>query len=181
MNFFNLSLLHSMFFVFKTFLGYGLIFWSEGYVVIPIMQKEFVSNLHLLSQKEFIDSIGLSQLTPGPVTIIAAISGYHIEGLIGALVAIFAIFLPGTLLMFFISKKYEKIKNSNFACKMLNSIVPVIMGLLIVTAWQIGQNAIKNKIEFIMIFMIFILIVKFKVKPAILIIASVFFSIILNL
>lgn len=181
MKFFGLFLLPSMFFTFKTFLKYGFIFCSEGYVLIPIMQKEFVYHLHLLSQKEFIDSIALSQLTPGPVTIIASILGYHIEGVIGALIAIFAMFLPGILLMFFISKKYEKIKSSDFACKMLNTIVPVIIGFLLVTAWQISQKTITNKLEFIIFFTVFLLVVKFKVKPAIVIILSALLGLVLHL
>lgn len=181
MKFFNWFLFPPILFTFLIFLKFGLVFWSEGYVLIPIMQRELVSNLHILTQKEFIDGLALSQLTPGPVTIIAALTGYRLVGVIGALTAIFAMFLPGTILMFLISKSYEKIKNSSFAQKILNTIIPVIIGLLIVTAWQISRTTITNKLEFIIFFTVLILIIKFKIKPAILIIASALLGFILHL
>lgn len=174
-------LLPSILFIFFIFLKFGFVFWSEGYILIPIMQKELVTHLHLLTQKEFIDGIALSQLTPGPVTILASIAGYRIAGIIGALTAIFAMFLPGTLLMLFISKSYDKIKNSNFAIKILNTIISVIVGLLVVTAWRIGQTTIHTKLEFAMFFLILFLIIRFRVKPALLIIASALLGFILHL
>lgn len=175
------SLFPSILFVFLIFLKFGFVFWSEGYVLIPIMQKELVTNLHILTQKEFIDGLALSQLTPGPVTILAALTGYRFIGIIGALTAILAMFLPGTILMFLISKSYEKIKNSNCAQRILNSIIPVIIGLLIVTAWQIGQKTITNKLGFIIFFSVFLLIVRFRVKPVILIVASALLGLVLHM
>lgn len=180
MKVFSWFLIPPILLIFWVFFKFGLIFWSEGYVLIPIMQKELVANLHLLTQKEFIDGLALSQLTPGPVTILAALAGYHIVGVIGALTAVFAMFLPGMLLMVFISKSYDKIKNSNFAQRILNTIIPVIMGLLIVTAWQISQKTITSKMEFIIFFTVFVLIVRFRIKPAILIIASALFGLVLT-
>lgn len=181
MKFFSWFLFPPILIIFLIFLKYGLVFWSEGYVLIPIMQKELVSNLHILTQKEFIDGLALSQLTPGPVTILAALTGYRLVGIMGALTAIFAMFLPGALLMFLISKSYERIKNSSFAQRILNTIIPVIMGLLIVTALQISRTSITNKLEFIIFFTVLVLIIKFKVKPAILIILSALFGLFLHL
>lgn len=180
MKVFSWFLIPPILLILGIFLKFGFVFWSEGYVLIPIMQKELVVHLHLLTQKEFIDGLALSQLTPGPVTILAALAGYRIIGIIGALTAVFAMFLPGTLLMLFISKSYEKIKSSSCAQRILNTVTPVIIGLLIVTAWQIGQNTITNKIEFIIFFIVFVLIAKFKIKPAILIIASALLGLVLH-
>lgn len=174
-------LLPPLLLIFLVFLKFGLVFWSEGYVLIPIMQRELVNNLHLLSQHEFIDGISLSQLTPGPVTILATFAGYRIAGILGSLTAVFAMFLPGTLLMFYISKSYERLKNSNFALKILNTIIPVIVGLLMVTAWQIGHATIYNKIEFAIFFTVLFLIIRFKVRPALLIFASALLGFVLHL
>lgn len=177
----NWLLLSQIFLIFLIFFKLGLVFWSEGYVLIPIMQRELVNNLHLLTQKEFIDGLSLSQLTPGPVTILAALAGYRVLGVVGALTAIFAMFLPGTLLMFFISKSYDKLKSSNFAHRILDTIIPVIIGLLIITAWQISHKTITNRLEFAIFFIVLFLIIRFKVKPAILIIASALLGFFLHL
>lgn len=181
MKIFSLLLFPSIIFILCIFLKFGFVFWSEGYVLIPIMQRELVSNLHILTQKEFIDGLALSQLTPGPVTILAALTGYRFLGIIGALTAVLAMFLPGTILMFLISKSYERIRSSNYAQRILNTITPVIIGLLIVTAWQISQKTITNKLEFVIFFTVLFLVIKFKVKPAMLIILSALLGFVLHL
>lgn len=171
----------SMLFVFWLFFKIGLVFFGGGYVVIPVMHRELVTNLHLLTEQEFIDGTAISQLTPGPVAILATFAGYKIAGIMGALVGTFAMFLPGSALMLFISKSYEKIKDSNLARKALNTIIPVIVGLLIAASIQIGQSAIHNKIDWVILIMSFLLLVRFKINPAILIIVSAVFGLVLHL
>ena len=57
----------SIFVLFWLFFKIGLIFFGGGYVLIPVLHKELVINLHLLSERQFIDGTAISQLTPGPV------------------------------------------------------------------------------------------------------------------
>jgi chromate transporter len=158
----------SLLFLFWLFFKIGLVFFGGGYVIIPFIHRELVTNLHLLSEKEFIDGIAISQLTPGPVAVIATFAGFMISGVSGALVGTFAMFLPGSALMFFISKYYEKIKNSVFAYKVLNKIIPVITGLLVATAWQLGQASMSGAKEIIILFVVLLLLIRFKINPVIL-------------
>lgn len=187
----NLSALHlkllgiisvpTLFLVFWIFFKIGLVFFGGGYVVIPVMHRELVMNLHLLTEQEFIDGTAISQLTPGPVAILATFTGYRIAGVLGALVATFAMFLPGTVLMLFISKSYDRIKNSDLARKALDTIIPVIVGLLIAACWQMGKNAISGWYDFVVFALAFYFLIKFKTNPAILIIASAVAGLILHL
>ena len=170
----------SIFVLFWIFFKIGLVFFGGGYVIIPVIHRELVTNLHLLTEQEFIDGTAISQLTPGPVAILATFAGYRILGVVGALVATFAMFLPGTVLMLFISKNYEKIKNSDFALKILNTIIPVIVGLLIAASWQIGQTTMGGWLDLIILLVSFFLLLRFKVNPAILIIASMFLGLVLS-
>jgi len=181
MKIFSWLLFPSILFVFWIFFKIGLVFFGGGYVVIPIMHRELVTNLHLLTEQEFIDGTAISQLTPGPVAILATFAGYKISGVIGALVATFAMFLPGTALMLFISKSYEKIKNSNLARNVLNTIIPVIVGLLVAASWQIGKNSMGGKLDIIVLITSFFLLIRYKINPAILILASAALGLILHL
>ena len=159
----------SLFVVFGIFFKIGLVFFGGGYVVLPVIHRELVTNLHLLTEQEFIDGTAISQLTPGPVAIIATFAGYIIANIWGALVGTFAMFLPGSALMFLISKNYNKIKNSAFALKILSKIIPVIVGLLIAISLQIGQDVIKDTYSIIALFTSLLLLIRFKMNPVILI------------
>lgn len=166
---FGWLLFPSLFAIFWIFFKIGLVFFGGGYVVLPVIHTELVTNLHLLTEQEFIDGTAISQLTPGPVAIIATFAGFIIANVWGALVGTFAMFLPGSALMFFISKNYTRIKHSAFASKILSKIIPVIVGLLIAISLQIGQGVI-NDINSIIAFLIsLILLIRFKINPVILI------------
>lgn len=181
LKFLNWLAIPSMLFVFCVFLKIGFLFFGGGYAVIPIMHRDLVSNLHLLTEKEFIDGIAISQLTPGPIAVLATFAGYCISGVSGAIIATFAMFLPGSILMLFLSESYEKIKNSDRAMQVLNTIVPVIIGLLIAASWLIGRAAIHNYIGLILFFLSFFLLIKYKISPVILILAAAFLGFVFKL
>ncbi len=167
---FSLLLLPSVLVVFIVFLKIGFVFFGGGYVAIPVIYRELVTNMHLLTEQQFIDGTAISQLTPGPIAIIATFAGYCIAGIWGAIVGTFAMFLPGSALMFLISKNYEKIRNSAMATKILNKTIPAIVGLLISTAVHIGKNVITNVIGVTVFVLSAILLIRFKVSPVILIV-----------
>ncbi|MRR35677.1 chromate transporter, partial [bacterium] len=54
-----------------TFLKIGLVFVGGGYVLIPLLHRIMVDQYHWLTMKEFLDGLALSQLTPGPLAILA--------------------------------------------------------------------------------------------------------------
>lgn len=162
----------SLFGLFLLFLKIGLVFFGGGYAILPLLHRELVSNLHLLTERQFIDGVAISQLTPGPVAIFATFAGYCISGVKGSLVATFAMFLPGITLMIFLSKIYKKIKNSDMAIKTLNTINPIIIGLLLVTSYKIGKASIDNLALFIEFILTFLLLIKYKPNPAILVLIS---------
>jgi len=167
--------------LFWIFFKIGLVFFGGGYAIIPVIHRELVTNLHLITEQEFIDGTAISQLTPGPVAILATFAGYRIAGIIGALVATLGMFLPGVSLMLLISKNYEKIKNSNFARKILNTIIPVIVGLLVTASLQIGQATMKDPLLLIIFAAAVFMLTKFKTNPALLILASAALGLVLHL
>ncbi len=166
---FSLLLIPPLALVFFIFLKIGFIFFGGGYIVIPVIHRELVTNLHLITDQEFIDGTAISQLTPGPIAMLATFAGFSIAGVAGAIVGTFAMFLPGSVLMFFISTKYEKIKNSVTARKVLNTTIPAIVGLLINTSFNIGKNVITGWFSFAVFIISAILLIKYKVNPIFLI------------
>src|SRR5439155_15717383 len=90
--------------LFWTFLKLGAVSFGSGYVLFAYLQADFVEGLHWLSQRQLIDAIAISQVTPGPVFTTATFLGYLFAGLGGALLATLAIFLPGFVLVPFLDR-----------------------------------------------------------------------------
>src|SRR6266545_3453378 len=91
------------------FFKIGLIFFGGGYVLIPLLHRIMVDQLHWLTLTEFLDGVALSQLTPGPLAMLATYTGFKAGGIAGAVVSTVFIFLPCTGLMLFLSSRYERL------------------------------------------------------------------------
>ena len=64
-----------------TFFKIGLFSFGGGYAMIPFMQREIIEKHGWLSLSGFMDIIGISQMTPGPVAINSAtFVGYKKSG-----------------------------------------------------------------------------------------------------
>lgn len=124
------------------FLKIGLIFFGGGYVLIPLLHRVMVDQLHWLTFTEFLDGLALSQLTPGPLAMLATFAGYKGGGAAGALVATVFVFLPCTALMLFFASRYEQLRNMELVRATLDGILPAVVGLVAAAAWSLGKTSL---------------------------------------
>ena len=69
--------------------------FGGGYIIIPLMRKKFVEELHWIEEQEMLDLSAIAQSSPGAIAVNAAILvGYRIAGIPGALVTICGTILP---------------------------------------------------------------------------------------
>lgn len=133
------------------FLKIGVIFFGGGYVLIPLLHRIMVDQLQWLTLKEFLDGVALSQLTPGPLAMLATFTGYKAAGFPGALVGTVFIFLPCTVLMLAISSRYEKMRNMELIRNTLDGLLPAVVGLVAAAAWNLGKTSLTSGRDFILL------------------------------
>jgi chromate transporter len=76
------------------FLKAGAFIFGSGLAIVPFLREGVVEQHHWLNERQFLDSVAMGLLTPGPVVITATFIGYLVAGPAGAAVATVAIFLP---------------------------------------------------------------------------------------
>jgi chromate transporter len=137
----------SLFQTFECFYRYGYLVFGGGQVVVPLMQGELVQSAKLMSQDEFLAGFGLVQALPGPMFSFAAYAGGlceqgggWIRQFCGAMVGGWAIFLPGTLLLFFVYPLWGKLKSYPWATKAQRGVNAVAGGLVAGVLVQILMN-----------------------------------------
>ena len=64
---------------FLTLLYINLFTIGGGFAMIPLLQSEIVMNHHWLTNAEFIETIAVGQMTPGPLTIMNVFIGYKMK------------------------------------------------------------------------------------------------------
>lgn len=81
---------------------------SGGYVIVSMMRKKFVDQLHWLEEEEMLDLTSIAQSTPGPVAVNASILvGYRIGGLGGALLTMLGTIMPPLIIMSVVAVCYQ--------------------------------------------------------------------------
>ncbi|WP_442589718.1 chromate efflux transporter [Pedobacter sp. AW31-3R] len=156
----------------SVFSGVSLSLFGGGYVMIPIMQSLFVTELKWLTTTEFIDSIAFSQLTPGPILVSAFFTGYKLAGFAGASLATLAIFLPSAILMIIVSRIFAENFNSAVMKNVLAGIKPVVVGMILASAVKLFFSVQVSPVTVILFVAAFVLSFRFKITPVYLIAIS---------
>ena len=154
------------------FLKIGLIFFGGGYVLIPLLHRIMVEQFHWLTLKEFLDGLALSQLTPGPLAMLATFTGFRAGGFVGGLVATVFIFLPCTALMLFLSSRYEKLRNMELIKAALDGILPAVVGLVTAAAYSLGKTSLLSPRDFLLLGGGFLILQFTRLSPMVVILGA---------
>jgi chromate transporter len=154
-----------------TYLKIGMIFFGGGYVLIPLLQHLLVEQYKWLTLREFLDGVAISQLTPGPLAMLATFTGVRIGGFAGGLIATICIFMPCVLLMLIVGRYYNRLKEIDLIRLTMDYILPAVVGLVASAAWSLGTTLGSIR-EWITLIAAFCLFRWTKVNPMIMILGS---------
>ena len=174
--------------LFLIFLKIGIFSFGGGLATIALIQNEVVEKQGWLSAQEFTDIVATSQITPGPVGInTATYTGYtaivnagYSEGLgiVGALLASFAVILIPVILMLIVSRLLLKHKDNRVVTDVMSLLRLAIMGLiaaaalLLATPETFGNASPQLWISIAIFAIVFLASLKFKASPILLILLS---------
>ena len=144
--------------IFEKFYRYGYLVIGGGQVVIPMMYSELVDGFKYLSSQEFLVGYGFVQGMPGPMFSFSAFVGGlalrdsgSVLQFLGGLTASLGIFLPGTLLIYFVIPVWEQFKKSEVIKASLKGILAVAGGFMLTIALVL---IIRNGLDFMSILVI---------------------------
>jgi chromate transporter len=170
----------SMFSLAWIYFRIGLIFVGGGYVLIPLLNHIMVEQYRWLTLRQFLDGLALSQLTPGPLAMLATFTGFRAGGFMGGLVATVFIFVPCVVLMLVIGRNYARMKNVDLIKNTLDGLLPAVVGLVAAAAWNLGASSLSGVKEFIILGVGFALFKWTKVSPMFVILTAGLVGLLLN-
>lgn len=172
--------------LFENFYRNGIMIFGGGQVLIPFMFTEFVEMKHYLTSEQFLSGFALQQALPGPTFAFTSFVGsmtlrnfgYGPLGqILGSLVAVLGINLPGLILILFIVpfwndlKKITRIKNS------LSGINAVSVGFMSAAFLFLLQPMALNLLSISIVVVTLLILVFTKIKTPFLILAGVLIGI----
>jgi chromate transporter len=149
-----------------TFLKVGFLFFGGGFVLVPILYQKLVVSLAWLTPREFLDGVAISNLTPGPIAVLATFAGYRIQGVPGALVATLALFAPALLLMGLLCHFYGRLKDLAYAQNLLAGLAPTVVGLILGAAVLLAPGALHGWTNAVLFGLALLLLIRFRWHPA---------------
>lgn len=158
----------------------GLIFVGGGYVLIPLLNHIMVGQYHWLTLRQFLDGLALSQLTPGPLAMLATFTGFRAGGFPGALVATIFIFIPCVVLMLVVGRNYDRLKRIDIIGSALDGLLPAVVGLVAAAAWNLGVASLSGVKEFLVLAVGFAIFKWTKVTPMFVILGAGAVGLLLN-
>ena len=130
--------------IFLAFLKFGALSFGSGYVLFAFLRSDVVDGYHWLTNQQLADALAISQATPGPVFTVATFIGYLVAGLPGGLVATFAIFLPGFLLVPLLGRLVAFVRGRRWAASFLEGVNIAALGLIAAVALLLGRVAVDG-------------------------------------
>lgn len=185
-----MNVLLKLFFMFAKLSAFS---FGGGYVMIPIMLKELEGN-GLINISEVTDIVALAGMSPGSVAVNAAVGiGYKVANLQGAFAAALGIIVPNFIIVILAALFFFKIYHKQYVKNAFYGLRPVIIGIILYAAVSFAlKNSIigapLNKIinngynivwanhhivelkSFLLIILSFLLLLKTKVHPILVII-----------
>jgi len=137
------------------FFRMGAVLFGGGLAMIPVIQQEIVDYYGWLNLDEFAVGIALSQVTPGPVLIIAAFIGYKVAAVSGAIAATLGIFSPSLLLVMSTAEIHQRIRNNSWVKAALQGIAASFTGMMVVMIWGLGRYALTDVPSFVVAIFVF--------------------------
>lgn len=182
-------------YLFLEFFKVGLFTFGGGYAMIPLI-KEVVLSHGWMDEEHFIDMIGLSEVTPGPIAVnMATFIGSEQGGILGSVIATIGVVLPAFIIMLLISILLKRFMKNRFVQATLGGIKTVAVALIASSAiillsdvlfpikYSDGNFSISFNFDVIKVFVLVIagyflikMIIKRKPSPIITIIMAALIS-----
>jgi chromate transporter len=134
-----------------TFDRAGSLVFGGGHVVLPLLEREVVPN-GWIGTDQFLAGYGAAQAVPGPLFSFAAFLGARMtpdpNGVVGAVICLVAIFLPGFLLVVAVLPSWTAIRMRSGAQSALRGVSAAVVGILTAALYDpVGRSAIVRPLD----------------------------------
>jgi chromate transporter len=128
------------------FLKLGFTAFGGPAAHIARMKDEVVTRQHWMTEAEFLDLLGATNLMPGPNSTQMAIHiGYRRAGWIGLLAAGVCFIAPAAAIVLLCAWAYRKYGGLPQTQAILYGVKPVIIAIIVRAVWGLVRTAVKNR------------------------------------
>jgi len=122
----------------------GAFVFGSGLAIIPFLQTGVVNEMGWLNEHQFLDSVAVAMITPGPVVITVGFIGFLVSGFAGAVVAAAGVFLPCYVFTVLPAPYFKKISKNGSIKAFVDGITAAVVGALVGSVFVIATRSIVD-------------------------------------
>jgi chromate transporter len=127
--------------LFAVFAPLSFLTVGGGQSVVADIHRQAVETYGWMNDAQFLDLFALSRITPGPGSLLVTLVGWQVQGLAGALVASFAIFVPSSVLVYGLARVWRKYQGRTWIRAIETGLAPVAAGMILAASCTILRAA----------------------------------------
>lgn len=132
--------------LFRSMFALSACTFGGGFVIVSLMKKKFVEELHWLEEDEMLDVTAITQSSPGPLPVNASvIIGYRIAGVAGSLTAISGTILPPMIIISIISLFYDQFRANPYIAAALQVMRAGVAAVIFDVVIDLAGNVLKTR------------------------------------
>ena len=120
----------------------AVVVFGSGLAVVPFLHGGAVREYGWLTDRQFLDAVAVSMITPGPVVITVAFIGYLVAGPLGGLVAALGMFLPTYLAVVLAAPSFHRVMGNPHLKAAADGVTAAATGAIAGAVVVLGRRAV---------------------------------------
>jgi len=152
--------------LFLIFVKIGAILLGGGYVILPVVQNEFVDKRHLISREELVSYFAISQSLPGIVAAnISMFIGYKLNGKTGAVLAMLGIIFVPFWSIILLASVLNIFLDNTLVQGVMWGVGVAVVALILLTTREMWQNSKRDWFFHVIFLLALVALLVFKFSP----------------
>jgi len=143
-----------------------------GMAAFPEMKRLTVDVHQWLTFPQLVHIYSVGQMAPGPNMMMIVVIGQWAAGLAGALVTLIAFFGPTALLAYVVGRVWKRLETWPWRRSIQEGLAPVSIGLLLAGCFTMARGAIFGLETGAIAVGTLLILLQYKVNPALLVVAG---------
>ena len=131
--------------VFGFFAKASIVVFGSGLAVLPFLHGGVVTSFGWLTERQFLDAVAVSMITPGPVVITVAFIGYLVAGPLGGVIAALGMFLPTYLAVVLMAPWFRRVMANRTLRWAVDGVTAAAAGAIAGAAVVLGRRALVDE------------------------------------
>ena len=132
--------------VFGFFAKASIVVFGSGLAVLPFLHGGVVTSFGWLTERQFLDAVAVSMITPGPVVITVAFIGYLVAGPLGGVIAALGMFLPTYLAVVLMAPWFRRVMANRTLRWAVDGVTAAAAGAIAGAAVVLGRRALVDEV-----------------------------------